>query len=317
MTETGRWAPDRGWGWVWGPHDEVGALNALGRRETLAALSGIRSGQVFDLGVTVDRNSYLSPVHPHTEVLSFRSPEGVLRERDLDIVRSGAFQDELGFSTSMIMACDHLGTQLDGLAHITCGEDHHWYNGFNVAADGGDFGPRRAGAENIPPIIAHAVMIDVASWRGVPVLAPGTPIGRDDLEATLAAQGSVVRPGDVVMLRTGTLSGWGERGHDHDVLRGPDSSGLTLEGAKYLVESCGAVLLASDTSMVEVFPPVDGSSFHPVHHYALVEQGVHLGELHNLEELAAERIYECCYIALAPKIAGTTGGFAMRPIALI
>ena len=116
----------------------------------------------------------------------------------------------------------------------------------------------------------------------------------------------MIAVGDVVLVRRSA-----------EVLRGPDASGLTLAAARWLVEEHGAVLIGSDTSMVEVFPAVDGDTWHPVHEYLLVEQGVHMGELHHLENLSAEGIYQFCYVALVPKLRGTTAGFAMRPIAII
>jgi hypothetical protein len=42
-----------------------------------------------------------------------------------------------------------------------------------------------------------------------------------------------------------------------------------------------------------------------------------MGELHFLEELAAAGVHRFCYIALTPKIRGTTGGFALRPVAIV
>ena len=62
-------------------------------------------------------------------------------------------------------------------------------------------------------------------------------------------------------------------------------------------------MLGSDTSGLEYVPPKPadsqavGGSFNPVHVYLLVEQGVHIGEFHNLEELAADRVYEFAYVA--------------------
>lgn len=83
------------------------------------------------------------------------------------------------------------------------------------------------------------------------------------------------------------------------------------------MEQKGAILIGSDTSGLEVGPAPAGSrSFNPVHEYLLVEQGVHIGEFHNLEELARDRGYEFCYVASTNKIKGTVAGFAMRPIAL-
>ena len=53
-----------------------------------------------------------------------------------------------------------------------------------------------------------------------------------------------------------------------------------------------------------------------MHKYLLVDQGVHIGELHNLERLSADKVYEFCYVASTNKIKGTTAGFALRPMAL-
>ena len=79
----------------------------------------------------------------------------------------------------------------------------------------------------------------------------------------------------------------------------------------------GAVLVGSDTSGLEAGPPAPGSrSFMPVHNYLLIEQGVHIGEFHNLEALAREKVYQFCYVGTTNKIRGTASGFALRPIAI-
>jgi kynurenine formamidase len=54
----------------------------------------------------------------------------------------------------------------------------------------------------------------------------------------------------------------------------------------------------------------------PVHNYLLIHQGVHIGEFHNLEELARDKVYEFCYVALTNRIKGSASGFTMRPIAV-
>ena len=59
-----------------------------------------------------------------------------------------------------------------------------------------------------------------------------------------------------------------------------------------------------------------GGSFNPVHVYLLVEQGIHILEFHNQEQLAADRVYEFAYILSTNAIRGTVAGTAMRPIAM-
>ena len=76
-------------------------------------------------------------------------------------------------------------------------------------------------------------------------------------------------------------------------------------------------MIGSDTSGLEVAPAPEGSdTFIPVHKYLLIEQGVHILEFHNLEDLAGDKVYEFCYVAATNKIGGTTAGFTMRPLAL-
>ncbi len=53
-----------------------------------------------------------------------------------------------------------------------------------------------------------------------------------------------------------------------------------------------------------------------MHKYLLVEQGVHIGEFHYLEDLSRDKVYEFCYLAAVNKIAGTTAGFTLRPLAM-
>jgi kynurenine formamidase len=170
----------------------------------------------------------------------------------------------------------------------------------------------------MPPIIARGVLIDVPGHLGVDELQPSHAITADELRATLRNQGTEIRPESVVMVRTGTMRHWGTAGHDHEALAGPDSAGITLGAAKWLVEECGAMLIGGDTSTLEVIPPVDGEpSPSPVHEYLLIEQGVHMGELHNLEDLARDESYEYTYVALVPPVRGATAGFALRPIAIV
>jgi kynurenine formamidase len=309
------WTRGRGWGWCWGADDEAGALNAVTPQSRLAALALARTGEIADLGVAVDKGSFLWEGHVATEVVSYRTPDGIRRGGDLAPI--GSDPAGLSFRTSMVIISDHAGTQLDSLAHATTGADSHWYNGFTDAQHGTDFGPRRAGGEAIPPVIARGVLLDVAGWMGVETLAPSQSIGPQDLAAVAAAQGTLLQTGDVICIRTGSLRHWGEAGHDRAALAGPDTAGITLAAARWLCEEYGPMVIASDTSTVEVIPAADGTAAQPVHEYLLVEQGVYLGELHYLEELAARRAYEFCYIALCPKVRGTTAGFALRPVALL
>jgi kynurenine formamidase len=212
---------------------------------------------------------------------------------------------------------DNVGTQIDGLAHITTGDDNHWYNGFKEADWGGNFGVRKCDVPTIPPIITRGVLIDVAGLRKVDALPSHYRITADDLKAALEKQKTTLHPGDTVLIRTGTLRYWGKNGADHDKIRQHDSAGIDLAAARWLVEQQGAILIGSDTSGLEWGPPPgEKAEFIPVHHYLLIQQGVHIGEFHYLEDLAREKVYEFCYICSTNKIRGATAGFTLRPIAV-
>lgn len=87
------------------------------------------------------------------------------------------------------MISDHAVVHLGALGHPTVGADDRWYNRFSVAGHGADLGPRRAGAENVPPIVAPGVLVDVAGHLGVEELEPSFPIGADELDGVLDRQG--------------------------------------------------------------------------------------------------------------------------------
>jgi kynurenine formamidase len=312
------WTPGKGWGWVWGKDDEVGALNALTPESIKAALQLVRTGKVYDLGVPYDRHSYRWPGHSPGEIILYRGPEGVKREGDFKpAVDPRANPKGMGWHSCALFINDNVGTQIDGLAHITAGDDNHWYNGFKEADWGSNFGVRKCDATTIPPIITRGVLIDVAGYRNVDALPSHYKITAEDLKAALGRQKTTLRPGDTVLIRTGTLRYWGKDGSDHDKIRQHDSAGLDLPAARWLVEQQGALLIGSDTSGLEQSPgPNDPPAFIPVHHYLLIEQGVHIGEFHYLEDLARDQAYEFCYICMTNKIRGTAAGFTLRPIAL-
>ncbi|MBX3412728.1 MAG: cyclase family protein [Pirellulales bacterium] len=308
------WVKGKGYGWIWGADDEVGALNAMTPETIEAALKIPTTGRVFDLGVTYSRNSYKWPGHAPAEIMTFRGPEGVKRQKDFPDAENPSGQ---AWHSCALFMSDNVGTQIDGLGHVTVGEDNHWYNGFREADWGGNFGVRKCDATTIPPIVARGVMLDIAALKGVEALPAHYAITPLDVDAALARQKIGLRPGDVVLFRTGTLRYWGAEGADQDLLAEHDSAGITLDTAKYLVEQFGAMMIGSDTSGLEVNPPPPGSdTFIPVHRYLLIEQGIHILEFHNLEELSRDKIYEFCYVASTNKIAGTTAGFALRPLAL-
>ena len=311
------WQEGRGWGWIWGPEDEVGALNHMSDQTRKAALGLVKEGQIYDLGVTFSRNSFVWPGHNRSEVMSFRSPDGIRRMGDLEFTRPELNPAGVRWHSCALFLSDNVATQIDALGHLVSGEQTHGYNGIPLDELGGDFGVRKLDAAGIPPIVNRAVLLDIAGLKGVDALPSSYGISPADIDAATQRQGVEMRVGDIVFVRTGTLRYWGEDGADHAKITEHDSAGLTLETARYLIEQKGAMALGSDTSGLEVSPAPEGSdTFVPVHQYLLIQQGVHLLEFHNMEDLARDQVWEFCYMAATNKIAGATAGFSLRPIAM-
>jgi kynurenine formamidase len=310
------WKKGVGFGWIWGKDDEVGSLNAMSDASRQAALKLGTGGKVYDLGIAYSRASYKWPGHSPGEIMSFRSPGGVGAQKE-SVVDAKTNPSNTRWHSNALFISDNVATQIDGLAHITAGEDHHWYNGFKESDWGGDFGVLKCDVTTIPPILARGVLLDIAAARDVDVLPAHYAITPADVDAALAKQKTNLQPLDVVLVRTGTLRYWKQDGSDHAKIGEHDSAGITLETAKYLVEQHGAMFIGSDTSGLEVTPSAAGSdSFIPVHKYLLIEQGVHIGEFHFLEDLSRDKVYEFCYVATVNKIAGAVAGFTLRPVGM-
>jgi kynurenine formamidase len=196
----------------------------------------------------------------------------------------------------------HLGTHIDALCHFSCGGVLH---GGTPAADVQSYG---GGLEKFPidtvaPILRRGVLLDIAG-QGSPLPA--------DFEITPAhleaAAHSEIRPGDVVLLRTGWATYFPDPAKFISEVRGP---GPALEGARWLSER-GVFAAGSDTVAFEKVP--DPSM--PVHVHLLVESGIHIVECLNLEELAAAGVSEFLFVALPLKIRGATGS-PVRPVAVV
>ena len=291
---------------------EVGPAGSIPPEAVVAAAQLIRRGRIYSLARTRFRGMPLFPGHPNFEVLSYRTPHG-LRVGD-DRPWGPVNEAGLGYMSELILATAHSGAHIDALAHITVGEDDRWYGGGSTARDLGDFGPGHGDAEKLPAIVTRGILLDVAGWRGVACLAKGEAVTADDLEAVSRAQGVSVGEWDVVLVRTGYMSLW----PDTELMARHRTPGPDISAAHWLAE-LGVVATGSDTETYEVQPapdPGQPANPQPVHTHLLIERGVYLMESLDLEDLAADRVYEFCFVALPLKIRGATGSM-IDPAALV
>lgn len=284
----------------WGPADEIGTLNMMTDASRFDVLKQIASGKIYDLGVDlfVGMPTCCAPWgDPTYQIWMTHMPaRGNAKER---VSRSG---DSVSMYT-------HSGTHIDTLNHF--GLNGKIWNQVSAEDALAARGWTKSGADKYPPIVARGVLIDVAKSKNVAHLPASYAITVADLQEALKKQGTTLRPGDVVLTRTGLMTLW----PDQAKYRLENQAGLSLEAAQWLVEGQKAMLLGADNFGVESFPSKDPANFAPVHTYLLAEQGVSLLEVLWLEDLAKDQVYEFLFIASPLKLRGGTAS-PIRPLAI-
>ncbi len=292
----------------WGPQDEIGTLNMMTPQSRVEVLTKIKSGKTYDLSVDyfVGMPSFHMLGDPGYQYWLTHTPHGTVVDNP-----NGLGEDmnrKVSYTGDAISMYTHMGTHIDALNHF--GLDGKIWNNFSYLDHLGDKGWKKTGAETIPPIIARGVLIDVLALHGPEVLVHSYRINAADLKAALKRQKTELRPGDVVLIRTGQARHYSEAGkylHEYP--------GINLDAVKWLVEEEKVMLLGADNLSFEAFPPERADNWVPVHTYLLAEKGVMFIEQMFLEELAADRVYEFAFIAASLKLKGASGS-PMRPVAL-
>jgi kynurenine formamidase len=159
------------------------------------------------------------------------------------------------------------------------------------------------GVDKIGTIVRRGVLLDIAGLHGADALPEDFEITAEHLSRASDVE---IAAGDVVLIRTGWARFFSDakRYINNTVAPGPG-----IEAAEWL--SARKIFAAgSDTVAFEKIP----SPAMPVHVHLLVESGIHIIEVLNLEELARDHIYEFVLVAAPMNISGATGA-PIRPLA--
>jgi kynurenine formamidase len=291
------------WG-RWGADDQLGTLNFVTAEKRVAAARLVRTGKIFDLGMAFDehgpqaggRLKRFNPIHVMTITPqdAFMPEDGLLIADDMVI---------MGLQSS---------TQWDALAHI--GYDGRLYNDTPPEAIDGAVGATRLSfASCVERLTSRGVLLDIPRLKGVPQLDASTEITPDDLTAAEQRQGVRAGAGDILLIRTGDyrhfLAG------DHARFLGPEP-GLVVECAEWMHERSIAAV-AMDNFSIDVLPG-KGTRI-PFHKVAIRDMGMTLGEMFNLEELAADceadGVWEFLLTATGLKISNSVGS-PVTPMAI-
>lgn len=265
LSNWGRW--DTG-----GTRDERGTTNLLTSERLVAAAGLVREGKVFDLGIP------FGPGGPQPGGGRI-NPVLLFSETGADQNFPGAFH----YADDYVFMPLQSASQWDGLAHVFY--DDRLYNGF-PASDVSPHGARHLSIERQAKGIAgRGVLVDVARHRGVDWLDAGDAIGPGELEATLTAQGTELRGGDILAVRTGWRRKFVADGDAASFMAG--EPGLGLACCEWL-HAHDVAAVCSDNWAVEVLPgEVDGEIL-PVHMVLIRDMGMTLGEMLDFEELAED-----------------------------
>lgn len=299
----------RNWG-KWGPDDEVGTLNYVTPETIRTSARMVRRGVTFSLAIRLDSTGpqinqprRFNPIHrmiltgPDFTTGAFKRPGGV------------------GFADDMIIMPLQCATQWDALSH--CFLDGRLYNGHDANLVSSE-GAKKNGIEKMARhIVTRGVLLDMPRVRGVEWLEPGYAITTADLEEAAGAQRVTVGSGDALLVRTGQMTmcrrrgGWGD-------YAGGDAPGLSFHTAGWIHERQIAAV-ATDTWGMEVRPNEIPDSYQPLHQVLIPNMGLLVGEIFDLDALAADcakdGVYEFQFVAPPLPITGAVGS-PINPLAI-
>jgi kynurenine formamidase len=292
--------PHHNWG-RFGDLDQLGTANHLTPERIVAAAALVKTGKRFSLALPIGPPTpggyRAEPLHFYR----FAAGDGVLGSG-----RGGAAYQ---VSDDYIVMALQASTQLDGFGHV--GGDSTLYNGYWAGLVTATGGARRLGVHHLAQgIVGRAVLLDVARHAGVEHLEPGFPIGPDELDGATAAQGVRVGPGDIVLVHTGHV-GWKlglpPGSPDATDRREP---GISTRAIPWLHDH-DVAMIATDTAACSVVPAEPGDEFLTWHVAALRDLGLLVGELFDLDALAADcvadGVWEGFFCAAPMPIVGASG----------
>lgn len=299
----------RSWG-RWGPDDELGMANNVTPDTVRAAAGLVRTGAAFSLAMPLNRSG------PQPTGRARVNPQHVMLRHGGDILIDWEHaQHGVRTTDDVVYMPLQSGTQWDAFCHV-----------FHRGRTYNDRGPESVTSEGavrnsitamLDRGLGRGVLLDVARHLGRDWLEPGHAIQDRDLASCADAQGVQVGAGDFVLVRTGHMERRRLAGAWGDFVAGP-APGLGLSASDFLCPR-GVAAVATDTWGMEVVPNETENLLHPLHVALLVNAGVLIGEMWQLEQLAAhcagDGVYEFMLVAAPLAVTGAVGS-PLNPIAI-
>jgi kynurenine formamidase len=280
------------WG-RWGPEDQRGALNHLTPEYVAAAARLVRGGVTVSLSLPVNTEAALHNPKPADHYFTERNPPDAA-PRSVQFLKDyvGADYHNDGHS------------HIDALCHVAY--EGRTYNGRSAGAVTSEGAEVNTIGVLDCGLVGRGVLLDIPRLRGVAWLEPGEHVFRDDLEGAEREQGVSVRPGDVLLVRTGHAGRLAELGPWNTAKA---KAGLHPTAMTFIGERCVAAL-GSDGNSDTAPSSTEGVDF-PIHVLAITAMGVHLLDYLQLEDLRTvcdeTGRWEFMFVTSPLRIAGGTG----------
>jgi kynurenine formamidase len=302
----------RNWG-RWGEDDRLGTANFITDADRAAAAGLVKRGRAFSLSQSFDENG------PQNGWRRRTNPVHTMLDTGLDAeFGDQGFPHGIGGADDVVAMPLQASTQWDGLGHIF--DRGKAWNGRSAGRTVTSEGDQVTGIEHMSAVLTgRGVLLDVGRHlEASGELPDGFAITAEHLEATIAAQGATaeVRRGDLLLVRTGRLARARREGWNG--YAGGPSAGLSFTTATWLHDREVAAV-ATDTWGFEVRPNEFENAFQPLHQLAIPNMGLTIGELWDLDALAADcaddGVWEFLLVA-APIPFTRAVGAPVNPIAL-
>ena len=297
----------RNWG-RWGDTGPRGTLNHIGPEVLRRAAATVTAGKLFNLGLRFDRNGPQEGTYRFNPQLYMTALDQALNPEN----SRARFNDDV---IHMPLQC---ATQWDALGHVHY--DGLLYDGCRAADVLSQAGAARNGIEHLAAagIVSRGVLLDIARLKGVAMLPTDYAVTPADLDAAAEMAGVTVEPGDIVLVRTGHIRRFTMDG-DRAAFGG-EQAGLAPDCAGWLFDAAAAAVAADNLAVERIGPEtMAGDMPLPFHMLCLRDMGLPLGEMFDLEALAADCAADGRYAFMlsAPPLA-VTGAFGspVNPVVL-
>ena len=228
------------------------------------------------------------------------------RHEDTDPKRQGTRTSAWG----NLSGNEHSGTHMDALCHQAHNGIMHGGNPVNQETETKE-GFTVNGAENLPVVLSHAILLDIAALKGSETLEPAYRVTVEDIEECCQKDGLSINPGSVVLVNTGQHLLWHNR---EQYLNCPGVSGAS---SRFIAEKQVLAVGADNFGWDEPTEFDDELKCNgPGHVILLVHSGIYIFENLNLGPLVSSGHKEFIFFASPLKIKGGTGS-PVRPLALI